>query len=57
MSNVEKNNNDILKEIGSKKVELNAIKLQILLDKEKNKRLIKSKKKEIARLLTIKNRK
>ena len=57
MSNVEKNNNDILKEIGSKKVELNAIKLQILLDKEKNKRLIKSKKKDIARLLTIKNRK
>ncbi|MBE33862.1 50S ribosomal protein L29 [bacterium] len=57
MSNVDKSNIDILKEIGSKKVELNAIKLQILLDKEKNKRLIKSKKKDIARLLTIKNRK
>tara|TARA_Y100000589_G_C26791701_1_gene482021 strand:+ start:343 stop:516 length:174 start_codon:yes stop_codon:yes gene_type:complete len=57
MSNIEKNSNDILKDIQAKKIELNTIKLQILLDKEKNKRLIKSKKKEIARLMTIKNRK
>tara|TARA_B100000427_G_scaffold138364_1_gene115104 strand:+ start:4516 stop:4683 length:168 start_codon:yes stop_codon:yes gene_type:complete len=43
---------ELIKEIQQKKVELNNIKMQIFLDKEKNKRLIKSKKKEIAQLFT-----
>ena len=39
-------------EVETKKAELNAIKMQIFLEKEKNKNLLKTKKKEIARLLT-----
>ena len=50
MSNI--NTDDLIKEIQQKKDELNNIKMQIFLDKEKNKRLIKSKKKEIAQLFT-----
>ena len=50
-------NNTLEIDIQSKKKELNSIKLQIFLEKEKNKRLIKAKKKEIARLLTKLNQK
>ncbi|MBI60177.1 50S ribosomal protein L29 [bacterium] len=46
------NTDELINEIQQKKVELNNIKMQIFLDKEKNKRLIKSKKKEIAQLFT-----
>ncbi len=43
---------NLQKEVETKKAELNAIKMQIFLEKEKNKNLLKTKKKEIARLLT-----
>ena len=46
------NTEEMIKEIQQKKAELNNIKMQIFLDKEKNKRLLKSKKKEIAQLFT-----
>ncbi|RAP26447.1 50S ribosomal protein L29 [Candidatus Marinamargulisbacteria bacterium SCGC AG-333-B06] len=52
MSQSKQINIEVIQEIQSKKSELSNIKLQIFLDKEKNKRLIKSKKKEIARLFT-----
>tara|TARA_B100000427_G_scaffold329816_1_gene348090 strand:+ start:4513 stop:4686 length:174 start_codon:yes stop_codon:yes gene_type:complete len=43
---------NLQKEVETKKAELNTIKMQIFLEKEKNKNLLKTKKKEIARLLT-----
>ena len=42
-------NEEIIKKIEQEKKELNHLKVQLYLNKEKNKQKIKSKKKEIAR--------